>query len=191
MIAQDYFNQLVSLLPKGPAWPIENGFFNKLLTAWSIEFARIDAEVDRLITETDPRTTVELLPDYERVFGLPTDCMIGQSQTLDQRHAALVSQMTNTGGQSAIYIIQTAANAGYTITITEYRIATVGMYVNDPLYDDNWQYAFCINAPLNAINYMTVASGVDEPFSSWSNVALECLINRIKPAHTISIFSYT
>jgi uncharacterized protein YmfQ (DUF2313 family) len=189
----DYQNQLTSLLPKGPAWHADTGsVLAQLLAAWSTELARIDNRLNDLINEADPRSTYELLLDYERIFGLPADCMAGIEQTIQQRYAALLTQMTTIGGQSRAYFIALALAAGYVITITEFTPFTVGSTVADILYGSDWQFAWQINAALTgAVTYFLTTSSVNDALSTFGNTQLECLISRFKPAHTIPIFSYT
>ena len=189
--AADYLNQLKALLPFGPAWYFDDDSTNaKLIDAWSQEFSRIQESADYLIDQADPRITVDFIFDYERIFGLPTDCMAGIQQSLAQRHNALISQMTAAGGQSIDYFIGLALSAGYDITITEFFPFSVGMTVADLIYDQDWDFAWQINAPATTVSSFLVTSGVDESLASWGNNLLECLINRYKPAHTIAIFSY-
>lgn len=190
--ATDYTNVLTNLLPPGPAWDVIPGSVLALfLDAWSQELSRIQSRSVTLIDESDPRTTNELLTDYERIFGLPTDCMVGISQTLQQRHNALVAQMTSIGGQSKAYFINLAVSAGFTITITEFTFSTVSMTVADLITDGQWAYAWQVNSALYAVSAFTVLSSVSDPLAVWGNTALECLINRFKPAHTSAIFAYT
>jgi uncharacterized protein YmfQ (DUF2313 family) len=76
LTADDYRALCQNLLPSGPAWSREpDAFTTRLLDAWAQELARIDARVDALIEEADPRTTTELLPDWERNYGLPDECL--------------------------------------------------------------------------------------------------------------------
>lgn len=192
LAAADYYNELAGLLPPGPAWDTLNpSTLTVFLDAWSQEFARIQAHADQLIEEADPRTSNELLTDYERIFGLPTDCMTGITQTLQQRHNALVAQMTGTGGQSISYFINLAASAGYTVTITEFTASTVAMTVADTIVGSDWATAWQVNAALNTVTSFLSTSLVSEALGSWGNTQLECLINRFKPAHTFALFSYT
>jgi uncharacterized protein YmfQ (DUF2313 family) len=184
-------NQLTALLPIGPAWQLDESVLSAQLDAWSNEFARVQAHIDGHIDEADPRLTYALLPDYERLFGLPADCMVGVDQTLSQRRNALLMQMTGVGSQSRQYYIDLAAAAGYSITITEFTPYNVSMTVDMPIIGPDWAYAWQINAPSVTVTYFLANSGVNEALASWGNTQLECLINRYKPAHTIAIFSYT
>ena len=54
---------------------------------------------DLLERESDPRQTVELLPDWERNWGLPDPCY-EEPQSIGERQLALVMRMTMLGSQS-------------------------------------------------------------------------------------------
>lgn len=190
MTAADYLAQEQALLPQGAAWPREAGaMLTKLLNAFADEFARIDGRALNLIEEADPRTTSEMLADWERVAGLPDSC-VTTSQTTAQRRAALVARLTTIGGQSPAYFIALAASLGFVITIDEFHLHTVNDDVNHPLYGQPWNFAWQVNAPLDTVGYLTVDDTVDDPLAWWGNDALECMINRLKPAHTHALFAY-
>ena len=127
-LGQDYGTALLSLLPQGQAWPKYPGTTLDLACRGLAEYwGFVDSRAaDLLERESDPRTTFELLPDWERNFGLPDPC-ITEPQTLSQRQLALVMRMTMQGGASRQFFIDVAAMLGYTITITEYRTFVVGI----------------------------------------------------------------
>jgi uncharacterized protein YmfQ (DUF2313 family) len=124
----DYIDALAALLPVGPAWPREyDSTLMKLVGGLSQVWGDVDGRAaDLLEIESDPRQTVELLPDWERNFGLPDPCY-SAPQTVGQRQLALVMRMTMLGAQSREFFISVAAMIGYTITITEYRVFVVGI----------------------------------------------------------------
>lgn len=193
LTAANYLANLQALLPQGFAWPRQaDAALTKLLLAWADELARIDGRAADLVEEADPRTTTELLADWERVAGLPDSCVVayGVTQTAAQRRDALVAKLTTIGGQSAAYYIALAARLGYTITITEHKTFTVRSKVNDPINDLPWRFTFTVNAPLNTVRRFTVRSAVNEPLAAWGNELLECVISRLKPAHTHVLFAY-
>jgi uncharacterized protein YmfQ (DUF2313 family) len=125
----DYIDALAALLPFGPAWPRE---YDSTLMKLVGGFAQMWGDpvdkraADLLEIESDPRTTTELLPDWERNFGLPDPCYTAP-QSVGQRQLALVMRMTMLGAQSRAFFIGVAAMLGYTITITEYRVFVVGI----------------------------------------------------------------
>jgi uncharacterized protein YmfQ (DUF2313 family) len=81
---------------------------------------------DLLEIESDPRRTIELLPDWERNWGLPDPCFPEQL-TIEARQRFLVQRMTMIGGQSRQFFIDVSSQLGYNITITEYRPFMVGI----------------------------------------------------------------
>lgn len=191
LTTDDYLQQLQALLPQGPAWSREaDAVLTKLLTAFAEEFAKIDARIDALVNEADPRTTNELLADWERVAGLPDLCT-GIPPTIALRRELLVSKLTNLGGQSKAFFIALAAKLGYTITIDEFKRFRVNSRVNEVLNDSDWAYVWRVNAAQDTVRKFTVAGRVNEPLASWGNTALECVITRLKPAHTHVQFAYS
>jgi uncharacterized protein YmfQ (DUF2313 family) len=116
-------------LPQGQAWPKHDlggvlfGVCDGLSQYWGFVDGRAG---DLLERESDPRQTIELLPDWERNFGLPDPCY-QSPQTIGQRQLALVMRMTMEGGQSRAFFIEVAEMIGYHITISEYRVFVVGI----------------------------------------------------------------
>ena len=190
----DYEGQALALLPPGPAWPRSpEAPPGQLAAGWGYSLARLDAAVMNLIEEADPRTTYELLTDYERVAGLPDLCELafGGEQESGQRRDALLARLTSVGGQTPAYIVAVAAAMGYDITITEFHEHTVDDDIDYPLTDEDWVFAFEVNALGTTVNDFTVDGNVDDPLAYWGNAILECVLDRIKPAHTIVVYSYT
>jgi len=195
LTATDYLAQLQALLPQGPAWPRDaDAELTRLLAAWADEMARIDARAADLVEEADPRTTAELLADWERVAGLPDACVeaLAGAQTTAQRRAALVGKLTTIGGQSAAYYIALAASLGYAITVTEFRPFRAGQScAGDALTNDEWIFAWQVNAPETTIvDFAAGRSCAGDPLRAWGNELLECVITRLKPAHTHVLFAY-
>lgn len=194
LTAADYLAQLQALLPQGFAWPRQaDAALTKLLLAWADEMARIDGRAVDLVDEADPRTTAELLADWERVAGLPDPCVaaLGVSQTAAQRRAALVAKLTTIGGQSAAYYIALAASLGYTITVTEFSPFQAGSDAGDALTNDGWRFVWQVNAPeASIVEFAAGRSSAGEPLRAWGNELLECVINRLRPAHTHVLFAY-
>lgn len=186
-----YFNMLTALLPQGMLWEQlkQDPNFVGLLQAAADELALLDAREDDLLDEADPRTTYEMLPDWEAAYALPDPCS-GADLTLEQRRLMLVAKYTNKGGQNIPFYINLAAQLGYDITITEFSIFNFDSSFEDPMTDENWLFTWQVNAPVVTINDMTFESGLDEPWATWGNERLECAINRLKPAHTTLQFTY-
>ncbi|MCW5666465.1 MAG: DUF2313 domain-containing protein [Piscinibacter sp.] len=189
---QDYQALLSSLLPVGPAWPREAGsVLQLLLYALAAEFERLELRMLDLVGESDPRLTVELLPDWERVAGLPDPC-VGAGQTLELRRAALTAKLTNVGGQSRAFYLEVAARLGYSITIDEFFTEAEAIAAGIPYTGTSWAHTWRINAAEETVREFRVGGSVaGERLRSWGNEMLECVMNRLKPAHTILLFAYS
>jgi uncharacterized protein YmfQ (DUF2313 family) len=193
--ASDYFQQLIGLWPQGWAW---NSVYKadskqaETLKAISEEPARIDGRAWDLIEEVDPRTTIELLEDWERVLGLPDACT-GQLETLQQRRNAIVAKLTQIGKQTPQYFIDVAERLGFEITITEYRPFRAGQsYAGEMVMDESAIHYWQVNAPATSSTLFYAGQSLaGEHLWTFNNDQLECALNKIKPAHTILEFSYS
>ena len=175
----DYTQAFLSLLPQGQAWPKRAGSVlvqtcDGLCEYWGYVDGRA---ADLLERESDPRQTFELLPDWERNWGLPDPCY-QSPQNIGQRQLALVMRMTMEGAQLREFFIQIALMIGYTITITEYRTFICGIDRcgdnrvygdgSDPMYDE-W------GRPIKNTRGVNVAGG---ELSEWPNYGLGPEENR-------------
>ncbi len=177
MNTDDYKQQLIALLPTGPAWPAmqTDNDFTRLLDALAEELARVDGRAQNLLEEVFPNTTVELITDWERVAGLPDSCT-GVLSLLQQRRNALMGVLTIERSLSKQFFIDIAARLGFSITITE-------------TLDFVWQ----VNAALDgdAIYFRVGSSTIGGPLVQSDNGLLECVMTALKPAHTTVTFNYT
>jgi uncharacterized protein YmfQ (DUF2313 family) len=125
----DYAQAYLELLPQGQAWPkhAPDSVLVRACVGLNDYWGFVDRRAaDLLEQESDPRTTIELLPDWERNWGLPDPCY-DAPLTIAERQLALLMRMTMMGAQSRKFFIDVAAMIGYTITITEYRTFVVGI----------------------------------------------------------------
>jgi len=186
----DYHGILHALAPPGKALPRDpESTWQRLLAARAGAFSRLDGRSAALLEEADPRTASELLPDWERVTGLPDPCVTGE-QTAAERSDAVVRVLTGTGGASRPYFIGLAADLGYDIEIEDYTAHTVTSDVSEPLRSIEWRWAWTVRGPEVTVRDKNVVSGADEPLASWGNERLECVISRLAPAHTLVLFAY-
>lgn len=162
----DYLQQLQELLPPGPAWPRDpDAYLTRLLSAWAAECARVDARANALMDEADPRATAELLPDWERMLGLP-DPLLDAHDTreyrmpwaatgyiapdLTARRARVVARLTAQPQATAAAIAADLTACGWRapdggqIAIDLVEPWSVDDDWERPAYDDTWRYAWII-----------------------------------------------
>lgn len=193
MDSSEYRDQLLKLLPPGRAWSRAlASTFARLLHAGGDELARVEARGLELIEEFDPRTTAELLTQWENLTGLP-DPAVGEGGTIQARRDLVVAVLTEPGGQHVEDYIRAALAVGFVVTVTEFIPARVGAArVGDPIYGQAWSFALEINAPLETIQYAVVGgAAAGDPLAWWGNEILEAAIARMQQAHVTVFFTYS
>lgn len=202
----DYAEGFQSLMPKGQAWPREQRTtLRRVCDALAWFWGYVDSRVaDLLERESDPQKTVELLPEWERAFGLPEECF-PEAQTIGERQKMLVTKMTWQGGQSRQYFIDLMAWLGFRIVIKEWSPFMVGMSQCGDTRDDTGQFRWEIGPPemrfvwAAQVGYLGLTwfraaagqAGVDHHLEFRNPLAVECLLLRWKPAHSWLVFDYS
>jgi uncharacterized protein YmfQ (DUF2313 family) len=209
----DYLHGFSALLPQGIAWPREpDSILMKVSKGLCQFWGFVDSRAaDLLERESDPRITLELLPDWERAWGLPDPCF-ANPQTVEQRRKILVLWMTWMGGQSRQYFTDLMEWLGFPgIEIEEFApfmcgISSVGEsrtrqeVIDDKLY--RWyigpaeqRFYWTVRVGQIGLNWFRAASGqagIDHHLEFSIPEEVICLLQRWKPAHTSLIpdFSY-
>lgn len=202
----DYAHALLTLLPQGQAWPRDPGsVLVRTCTGLAEYWGFVDARAaDLLERESDPRKTIELLPDWEKAWGLPDPCF-PSATTLGERQRMLVMFITWLGGQSRAYFQKLMEWLGYTVTIKEFSPFQCGISQvgdtrtpppNSPISSQNYRwyigppelrFYWTIEVGQATVTWFRCASGqagVDPHVRIGIPEELQCLLQRWKPAHT-------
>ncbi|WP_086869582.1 YmfQ family protein [Kosakonia pseudosacchari] len=186
----DYISLLSALLPPGPAWspddPAVKGAAPSLL--------RVHQRADALMHEIDPRTTTELINRWERIAGLPDECIPEGTQTIRQRQRRLDAKLNLAGGiNEAFYLAQLEALGKKGATITRYIkspfkcISPCTEVVDSP----EWRYYWQVNMPASVdVNAMTCTDNCASPLRWWGDTVVECVLTKLCPSHTYVVFKY-
>ncbi len=187
-----YTAQLQQLLPTGAAWTRDPAAtLTAVLAALAAEFARVDARVDDLLTEIDPRSTYELLTDWERVLGLPDGCapVLG---TLAERRAGLIQKLAGLGGQTPAFFVALAAALGFDVVIHEFDSDVDDYSPGLDISGGKWRLVWRVEV-LDQTDFTVFRAGVSaagDRLTEGGALDLECVIKRAKPAHTLVLFTY-
>jgi len=213
----DYASSLADLLPQGPAWPrYIDSVLMRVIYGLAQYWGFVDGRAaDLLERESDPRKTTELLPDWERNWGLPDPCFT-TDQTIDARRRMLIWKMTLMGGQSREFFTAVSELFGITISIKEFSPFQVGVsQCGDTrgmiLWNDNpgthpevtdyrWQLgppemrfywtAHATDALLQWFRCGSGQCGVDPHLRITLPQDMDCILRRWMPAHTQLVFDF-
>lgn len=163
--------------------------------------AQLDAEgaalddalgaAQRVLAAITPDGDAELLSDWERVYGLPDTCLSNVDSSISLRIQAALRKIRRAGSLSRQFFIDLAGEFGYAITIDEFSPHTVVSTVAEPLRDEDWFFYWQVNmATAIPPRDFTVVDAVNTPLTVFQDGVLECLLNRLKPAHTQLLFNY-
>lgn len=186
----DYATASMSLLPTGAAWPRNSeSVLSRTVAGLTEIYGFVDGRAaDLLEIESDPRKTVELLPDWERNWGLPDECLPIPPETIAERQHALVVKMTLLGGQSREFFKAQGIILGENVTIREYAPYMTGISrvgdTRSPLYGDDVEHFRWNLGPPEMRYYWTVE--IENVLSG-----VECVFNRYRPSHSEVIFYYS
>lgn len=195
MSREDYRAQLMQLLPPGPAWdPDIYPLPAKVVEAAAAELARVDGRANDLLAEMFPGTVRELLPDWERVMGLPDACL-GVSAAPGERLREVVRRFAEVGRQDPEYFEELARRLGYPdAKVIQWRTPRFGLARFGAARFGGWECQFVWVMRLGA----RLAEGprfgaaqFGERFGANPNDIVECVIRRYAPAHTVVFFDYT
>lgn len=192
LTSADYAAALAALLPRGPAWPRDpDSPHMRLVAGLAQGAASLHARAEALLADAFPTGTTELLPEWETSLGLPDLC-VGEDQSTEQRRAGVAARFVGRGGQSVAYFVGVAAAMGFVVTVETFTPARTGLAtVGTPIRGDAWAHAWQVHAPTSTVTPAHVGgSVVGDPLAAWGNLPLQCVLARIRPAHTVLILSY-
>lgn len=219
--AAAFTHALLAKLPLGEIWSRAPGttLYRTLrglagvVERWAQRVARF------LITEAFPPHSYDLLPDWERVLGLPEPCLTA-AQTLDERRQAVREKLQRRpGGQSRAYYTEIARRLGYhvdepsphalpfelpaevgridQITIREFRPFMFGV---SSVGNSTWRFApprmrfvWIVSVPGVRLSWFRFGSsrfGQDPHLTINRAEDLECILHKLKPGHTRLFFNY-
>ncbi|EGV2244792.1 YmfQ family protein [Escherichia coli] len=186
----DYIRLLSALLPPGPAWSASD----QAIAGAAPSLTRVHQRADALMRELDPRTTTELINRWERLCGLPDECIPAGTQTLRQRQQRLDAKVNLAGGiNEDFYLAQLAALGRPDATITRYDKSTFtcSSACTDAVNAPEWRYYWQVNMPAATnTTWMTCGDPCDSALRIWGDTVVECVLNKLCPSHTYVIFKY-
>jgi uncharacterized protein YmfQ (DUF2313 family) len=191
-----YLDQAIKLLPPGLIWAINHaGRLASLLKMSCGQLTGCHLRAEKLILESSPQTTEELLPEWEELAGLPDECGGKQGLTVTERQELVVERLTRRGSMAVERFKEMAVNLGYDVTIKEYKPFTCGRSFcggPDVLGHRYARYFWRVTVMSPRAHWFRAGRDRCGERLGWATPAvdLECYFKRRRPAHTEIIFEY-
>lgn len=166
----DFLRVLQGLLPRGLVWTRDPARrLTRLLAGLADECVRVQNRAGSLMEEADPATTTAagLLPEWERVTGLPEFGYIPPTEA--DRRAVLVGKLAAQGGQSKAYFEEIALAMGAVVEVE----------------NTSRPHVWSVAMP-SGIRRFRVRSRAGDRLVEFNDVALRVRLafEKYKPAHT-------
>lgn len=198
MVLARYRNRLMrealSLQPHGEAWSRDvRSNFARLWYALGFGLARAEERGANVIDEADPRTTAELLSEWEAALGLPDNCL-PVPETEAQRRALITARSVGVISASPEYFVLLAESIGVAITVVEgsstpSRVNETS--IGDSLEDEQGDFVWTVFAPQTQRTLARVDEArIGDSLETYGNELLECVLRQVTPAHTYIRFAY-
>lgn len=191
---QAWLASLQALLPPGRAFTREpDSVLSKVLGAIASMFLATQLKLENLLEQADPRRATSMLPEWERLLGLPDACQPLDTLSTADRQRIAYQRLMEQGGQSRAYFIGLADLYGEPgATITEFRQFNCNSACVDALCSPVDEFVWRLNIPRAAANVrqFNANSTCMSPLFSFDASFAECPLRERKPAHTTVIFAY-
>lgn len=191
--AEQYKQQILKLLPQGRVFDKSEGTnLEKLVSGLSKEFERMDTMVNKLPSEVNPKTTESFIQEWLDAT-IDSELCTDVDETIEGKRSAILGQLLATGGASKKYFQDVALALNIPVKITDkLQPAKAGITrAGEPVTGDGWAYTWIVNGPEQSARYLKAGTGkAGEPLVSYGNNLLQCVFERLKPAHTTILFLY-
>lgn len=188
--------EALSLLPTGWAWPRSDdteSVLSVLLNVFAQGLADLELLAEQCFQEIDPRTANECIDDFERVLGRDPCISDFDTLSLSKRQQIAHMRWTARGGASIAYFVHLADLYGIQIEVSEFTTSQADwLCADDELIEDPCQYLWEVTIPslLDDEEFYADDSVAGDRLWDFEVSDIECILNRVKPAHTQIIFRY-
>ena len=194
MNKEDYRLLFQRLMPFGPAWTRhKDSVMSMLANGIAAIYLFVNDRVEKTTREMFPYSCEETLEDWEKAYELPEPCphagYHAEGLTAEERADAVVAKINRSMSLTAKNIEDLAARLGYSVRAIEFPQTVCGIArCGDRLGGDhNSSFHILVNIDGNRFSYARTGMGRCSDYMcrvSWAD-DLECLLNRIKHAHTV------
>lgn len=188
----DYTNSLFKLSPPGLIFTGESDTnIYKLYSALSEELLRLEQKANDLVSEANPITMSDATTSRRLEVGLPDSCK-GEPLTFQEKRNEVIAKWRATGYQTREYYLSVALAYGYQIKVYDkaypsFKIGTTP--INTIGFGDAWLLSWDVYYVGNDIAFFRGDMSLsEESLEVPITIPLDCILEKIKPAHTSIIY---
>ena len=198
----DLIGAAMAMLPQGPAWGSPDGqaaslasnlagLMRVLVDSYQWLYQRIW----KLARNASVQGVDELLPEWEAEYGLPDNCVVGQT-SVAERLRALATKVNSQAVITPGDFIRIAATYGFTIWIEEPAVFECGFSEcggEHATGDVRQECYWVVVATDLAIDFFTCGEsecGYDPLFDLGDGERLLCILRRLAPAWTEPVLQF-
>ena len=187
---EDFYEYVVSLLPRGNAFAMWSGSnFRKLLSCLAFAFEYVWFTIRSMADAIDPMHTSNI-DDWEDELHLP---MVGNADKSEAKRRAEIYRVECTdGGCSKGYIKRLLALMDIKADVYEYT-SDPDKFADYEFGEDDPRYYFKVSFHLSEDDFVTFNAGesaAGDYLLEFSQYLQEAVFDEIKPSHTKVIYGY-
>jgi uncharacterized protein YmfQ (DUF2313 family) len=180
--ASDYLGAMQALMPRGRIWSRDAATVQtKVLAGLTASYETQNARANNLLVDGFPKTSNELLPEWEASLGLPS-AAAGPAPTLLARQTLVVARFIGAGGISIPCFTQYAALLGFPVAIKGHAPFRCGQSrCGQALGGPEQMYAVTMSTP----------AATSTPFGAYGPAVLQSEIQRLAPPYSVLKFLFS
>jgi uncharacterized protein YmfQ (DUF2313 family) len=169
----------------------EGSNLRKVLIGLASEWLEFRNKINEVFDEYNPNNTTALLEEWETFVGIPDSC-ISNTGSIEQRRLNILLKLSGINASTAKQFENIAAILGYSVVV-ETGVDTSTFPLTFPFILMSAEEAPFIIVVTLPISLKPSGFPLTLPFTLGSGIPqiLNCLFNKIKPAHTKLYFRYS
>lgn len=178
---EQWTNAIMMQMPQGDIWSRDKtGALHAYVAGYAPRLQQAEDSADQLLSEMRPKSTQQLLVEWEAYLGLP-ECNL-TNQTVEQRRNAVIEKYCRKGGLQAWSLEALAALLGFNIEVQEIFPHHCLRGCTYPLNEEKYRHVMRVIVKGIPNAYAVCLDDCLTPLTSNSALALTCVLEKFKMA---------
>jgi len=169
----------------------EDSTLRKILIGLASEWLNFRSKINEVSNEYNPKTTTQLIDEWEQFVGIPDNC-IPVASTIEQRRLNVLLKLAGINATTEKQFKNVASILGYNIEVSN-GVSTSTFPLTLPfllISEASAPFTIVITLP-SSIKPSGFPLTFPFTLTSQQPAILDCLFNKLKPANTQLFFRYS